>query len=153
MPGVDPRHLQFFPRKFERAASSFRSEAAAPAALHEMEPHFEIRLAECIDPGPKPAAAAEIAIAVIEQRPILNTTGSLSLDFGVKLLADLGFGEFTARINERRDGGIAPQLPSGCHSGPSVKIKPVARRSGSVVSSTSGKSLAVGIADLLNWRS
>src|SRR6266850_5174791 len=30
-------------------------------------------------------------------------------------------------------------------------MKPVARRSGSVVSSTSGKSLAVGIANLLNW--
>jgi hypothetical protein len=49
-----------------------------------MEPHFEIRLAGCIDPGPKPAAADEIAIAVIEQRPILNTTGSLSLDLGVE---------------------------------------------------------------------
>ena len=110
MPGVDLREPQFFPGVFERAERCFRCEALAPAALHEMEPHFEIRLAECIDPGPKPAAAAEIAIAVIEQRPILNTTGSLSLDFGVKLLADLGFGEFTARINERRDGGIAPQF-------------------------------------------
>jgi hypothetical protein len=29
-------------------------------------------------------------------------------------------------------------------------MKPVARRSGSVVSSTSGKSLAIGMADLLN---
>jgi gluconolactonase len=38
----------------------------------------------------------------------------------------------------------------GRHSGPSVKMKPVARRSGSVVSSTSGKSLAMGIANLLN---
>src|ERR1700730_12927367 len=40
--------------------------------------------------------------------------GSLSLDFGVKLLADLGFAEFTARSNERRDGGIAQQFhPEG----------------------------------------
>jgi hypothetical protein len=75
-----------------------------------MEPHFEIRLAGCTDPGPKPAAANEIAIAVIEQRPILNTTGSLSLDLGVEFLMDLGFGEFASRINERRDGGIAPQF-------------------------------------------
>jgi hypothetical protein len=30
-----------------------------------------------------------------------------------------------------------------------VKMKPVARRSGSVVSSTSGKSLAIGTANLL----
>ena len=70
-----------------------------------MEPHFEICLAGCIDPRPKPAAADEIAIAVIEQRPILNTTGSLSLDLGVEFLIDLGFGEFAVRINERRDGG------------------------------------------------
>src|ERR1700731_312521 len=49
-----------------------------------MDPNFETRLAGCTDPGPKPAAANEIAIAVIEQRPILNTTGSLSLDLGVE---------------------------------------------------------------------
>jgi len=48
------------------------------------------RLAGCIDPGPKPAAADEIAIAVIEQRPILNTMGSLSFDLGVEFLLDLG---------------------------------------------------------------
>jgi hypothetical protein len=70
----------------------------------------EIRRAGCIDPGSKSAAADEIAIAVIEQRPILNTIGSLSLDLGVEFLMDLGFGEFAARINERRDGGIAPQF-------------------------------------------
>ena len=52
----------------------------------------------------------EIALWVIEQRPILNTTVSLSLDLGVEFLMDLGFGEFAARINERRDSGIAPQL-------------------------------------------
>jgi hypothetical protein len=75
-----------------------------------MEPHFEIRLAGCADPGPKPAAADKIAIAVIEQRPILKTTGSLSLDLGVEFLLDLGSGEYAARINERRDGGIAPQF-------------------------------------------
>src|SRR6266478_6550701 len=102
MPGIDFRQLQFFPRISERTEGSFRSEPFAPAALHEMEPHFEIHLAGCIDPGPKPAAADEIAIAVIEQRPILNTTGSLSLDLGVEFLMDLGFGEFAARINERR---------------------------------------------------
>jgi len=75
-----------------------------------MEPHFEIPLAGRIDPGPKPAAADEIAIAVIEQRPILDTTGSLSPDLGAEFLMDLGFGEFAARINERRDDGIAPQF-------------------------------------------
>ena len=75
-----------------------------------MEPHFEIRLAGCVDPGPKSAAADKIAIAVIEQRPILNTTESLSLDLGVEFLLDLDFGEFAARINKRRDGGIAPQF-------------------------------------------
>jgi hypothetical protein len=75
-----------------------------------MEPHFEIRLAGCVDPGPKPAAADEIAIAVIEERPILDATGSLSLDLRVEFLLDLGFGEFAARINECRDGGIAPQF-------------------------------------------
>jgi hypothetical protein len=58
-------------------------------------------------PRPKPTAADEIAIAVIEQRPILNTIGFLSLDLGVEFLFDLGFGEFAASINERRDGGIA----------------------------------------------
>jgi len=110
MPGVDFRQLQFFPGIFERDEGSFRSESFAPAALHEMKPHFEIRLAGCIDPGPKPAAADEIAIAAIEQRPILNTTGSLSLDLGVEFLLDLGFGEFAARINQRRDGGIALQF-------------------------------------------
>lgn len=110
MPGVDLREPQFFPGVFERAERCFRCEALAPAALHEMEPHFEIRLAGCTDPGPKPAAADEIAIAVIEQRPILNTAGSLSLDLGVEFLMDLGVGEFAARINERRDGGIAPQF-------------------------------------------
>jgi hypothetical protein len=60
--------------------------------------------------GPKPAAADEIAIAVIEQRTILNTTGLPSLDLSVEFLVDLGFGEFATRINERRDGGIAPQF-------------------------------------------
>jgi hypothetical protein len=39
-----------------------------------MKPHFEIGVAGRIDPGPKPAAADELAIAVIEQRPILNAT-------------------------------------------------------------------------------
>jgi hypothetical protein len=63
-----------------------------------------------VDPGPKPAATDEIAIAVIEQRPILNTTGSLSLDLSVEFRLDLGFSEFAARINERCDGGIAPQF-------------------------------------------
>ena len=72
-----------------------------------MEPDFEIRGAGGIDPGPKPAAADEIASAVIEQRPILNTTGFLSLDLGAEFPMDLGFGEFAARINERGDGGIA----------------------------------------------
>ena len=75
-----------------------------------MEPHFEIRLAGCVDPGPKPAAADKIAIAVIEQRPILDATGPLPLDLGAELLSDLGLGEFAAGINERRDGGIAPQF-------------------------------------------
>src|ERR1700739_3990902 len=106
MPGIDFRQPQFFPRIFKRALGSFRSKSFAPAALHKMEPHFEIPLAGRIDPGPKPAAADEIAIAVIKQRPILNTIRSLSLDLGVEFLSDLGFGEFVARINERRDGGI-----------------------------------------------
>jgi len=110
MPGIDFRQLQFFPRIFERALGSFRCEPLAPAALYEMEPHFEIRPAGCIDPRPKPAAADEIAVAVIEQRPILYTTRSLSLDLGVEFLMDLGFGELAATINERRDGGIAPQF-------------------------------------------
>src|SRR5947209_4816600 len=105
MPGIDFRQLQFFPSIFERAEGSFGSEPFAPTAPHEMEPHFEFRLAGCVDPGPKPAASDKIAIAVIEQRPILNTTGSLSLDLGVEFLLDLRFGEFAARINERRDGG------------------------------------------------
>jgi hypothetical protein len=39
-----------------------------------MEPHFEIRLAGGIEPRPKPAAADEVAVAVIEQRPLLNAT-------------------------------------------------------------------------------
>src|SRR5712671_4605139 len=110
MPGIDFRQLQFFPGISERAEGSFGSEPFAPTAPHEMEPHFEIRLAGCVDPGPKPAAADKIAIAAIKQRPILNTTGSLSLDLGVEFLLDLGFREFAARINERRDGGIAPQF-------------------------------------------
>src|ERR1700757_4944049 len=75
-----------------------------------MEPYFEIRLVRCIDPRPKPAAASEIAIAVIEQRPILNTAGSLSLDLGAEFLIDLGFGQLAARINKRSEGGIAPQF-------------------------------------------
>jgi hypothetical protein len=75
-----------------------------------MEPHFEIHLAGCVDPGSKAAAADKITIAVIEQRPILNTTGSFSLDLGEEFLLDLGFGKFAARINERCDGGIAPQF-------------------------------------------
>src|SRR5262249_48294884 len=110
MPSIDLRQLQFLPRIFERTERSFYSEPFAPAALHEMEPHFEFHLAGRVEPGPKPAATDEIAIAVIEQRPILNTTGRLSLDLGVEFLSALGFGEFAARINERRDGGIAPQL-------------------------------------------
>ena len=75
-----------------------------------MEPHFEIRRAGCVDPGPESAAADEIAIAVIEQRPILNTTGSLSLDLGVEFLLDSGFRELAASINERSYCGIAPQF-------------------------------------------
>src|SRR5215469_12135674 len=110
MPGIDFRQLQFFPGIAERAEGSFRSKPFAPAAFHEVEPHFEIRLAGCIDPGPKPAAADEIAIAVVEQRPILNTAEPLSLDLRAELLLDLGFGEFAARVNERSDGGIAPQF-------------------------------------------
>ena len=47
---------------------------------------------------------------MIEQRPILNTTGSLSLDLGTEFLLDLGFGELAACINQRRDDGITPQL-------------------------------------------
>ena len=54
-----------------------------------MEPHFEIRLAGRIEPRPKPAATDELAIAVIEQRPILNATGPLPLDLGAELLSDL----------------------------------------------------------------
>jgi hypothetical protein len=45
MPSVDLRQSQFFPGVFERAERCFRCEALAPAALHEMEPDFEIRLA------------------------------------------------------------------------------------------------------------
>ena len=78
MPSIDLRQLQFLPRIFERTERSFYSEPFAPAALHEMEPHFEFHLAGRVEPGPKPAATDEIAIAVIEQRPILNTTGSVS---------------------------------------------------------------------------
>jgi hypothetical protein len=80
MPGIDFRQLQSFPGIFERAEGSFGYEPFAPTAPHEMEPHFEIRLAGRIEPRSKPAAADKIAIAAIEQRPILNTTGSLSLD-------------------------------------------------------------------------
>jgi hypothetical protein len=65
MPGIDFRQLQFFPGIFERPEGSFGSEPFAPTAPHEMEPHFEIRLAGCIDPGLKPGAADKIAIAVI----------------------------------------------------------------------------------------
>src|SRR6266851_7643561 len=100
MPGIDFRQLQSFPGIFERAEGSFCSQPVAPAALHEMESHFEIRLAGCIDPRPKPAAADEIAIAAIKQRPILNATRSLSLDLGFEFLLDLGFGELASRINE-----------------------------------------------------
>jgi hypothetical protein len=59
---------------------------------------------------PKPAAADELAVAVIEQHPILNATGPLSLDLGAELLSHLGIGEFATGINERRHGGIAPQF-------------------------------------------
>src|SRR5438270_13507884 len=110
MPCVDFRQLQFFPGIFERAEGSFRAESLAPAALHEMKPYFEIRLAGCINPGPKPAAADEIAIAVIEQRPVLNPTRFLSVDLGVEFLLDFGFSGLAARINERGDAGIAPQF-------------------------------------------
>jgi hypothetical protein len=44
-----------------------------------MEPDFEIRLAGRIEPRPKPAAADELAIAVIEQRPILNPFRDIGL--------------------------------------------------------------------------
>ena len=108
MPSVDLRQSQFFPGVFERAERCFRCEALAPAALHEMEPDFEIRLAGRIEPRPKSAAADELAIAVIEQRPILNATGPLPLDLGAELLSDLGIGESAAGINERRDVGIPP---------------------------------------------
>src|SRR5689334_17640081 len=74
-------------------------QGSAAAAIHEMEPDFEIRLAERIEPRPKPAAADELAIAVFEQRPILNATGPLRLDLGAELLSDLGLGEFAAGIN------------------------------------------------------
>ncbi|HMD15362.1 MAG TPA: hypothetical protein VKH18_01745 [Terriglobales bacterium] len=67
-----------------------------PAAL---EPDFEIRLAGRIKPRPKSAAADELAIAVIEQRPVLNATGPLPLDLGAELLSDLGIGEFAAGIS------------------------------------------------------
>src|SRR5438067_13779905 len=110
MPGINFRQPQFFPGIFERAEGSFGSEPFAPTAPHEMEPHFEIRLAGRIEPRPKPAAADELAIAVIERRPILNATGLLPLELGAELLSDLGLGEFAAGINERRDCGIAPQF-------------------------------------------
>src|SRR5277367_6730140 len=99
MPSVDLRQSQFFPGVFERAERCFRCEALAPAALHEMEPDFEIRLAGRIEPRPKSAAADELAIAVIEQRLILNATGPLPLDLGAELLSDLGIGEFAAGIS------------------------------------------------------
>jgi hypothetical protein len=63
-----------------------------------------------MEPWPKSAGADELAIAVIEQCPILNATGPLPLDLGAELLSDLGIGEFAAGINERRDGGIPPQF-------------------------------------------
>ena len=72
--------------------------------------HFDIRLAGRIDPRPKPAAADEIAIAVIEQRPILQPTRFLSVDLGVEFLLEFGFSELAAAINERGNGGIAPQF-------------------------------------------
>src|SRR5271163_5024142 len=110
MPSVDLRQSQFFPGVFERAERCFRCEALAPAALHEMEPDFQIRLAGRIEPRPESGAGEELAIAVIEQRPILNATGPLPLDLGAELLSDLGIGEFAAGINERRNGGIPPQF-------------------------------------------
>jgi hypothetical protein len=75
-----------------------------------MEPRFEIRLAGGIDLGPKPTAAGQIAIAVIEQRPILNAIRPLPLDLGAELFFGLVLGAFAARIYERRDSGIAPQF-------------------------------------------
>src|SRR5262249_17417785 len=79
MSGIHFRQLQFFPRIFDRTFPRPRPAPFAPAALHNMDPPLKIRPAGRKDPGPKPAAADEIAVAVIEQRPILNTTGSLSL--------------------------------------------------------------------------
>ena len=52
MPSVDLRQSQFFPGAFERAERCFRCEALAPAALHKMEPDFEIRLAGRSPPQP-----------------------------------------------------------------------------------------------------
>ena len=111
MPGVDLREPQFFPGVFERAERCFRCEALAPAALHEMEPDFEIRLARCIEPWPKSAAAERTRHC--GDRTVPNTERhrtSLPLDLGAELLSDLGIGEFAAGINERRDGGIPPQF-------------------------------------------
>jgi hypothetical protein len=79
-------------------------------AAHGVAPHGGADRNTDSDNSNVSAAADELAITVIEQRPILNATGPLPLDIGAELLSDLGGGEFAAGINERRDGGIAPQF-------------------------------------------
>ena len=54
VPGIDFRQPQFPPAQIERALCRFEREAPAPAALHDMEAEFDIRLVGRIDPNPKP---------------------------------------------------------------------------------------------------
>src|ERR1700746_3937018 len=64
MPCIDFRQLQFFAGHSGRAEGASRPDPLPPPAHHERNPHFEIPLTGCMDPGPRPAAADEIAIAV-----------------------------------------------------------------------------------------
>src|SRR4029077_10382490 len=110
VPRVHFGQLQFSPTVVEYAERCLRTQTFAPAALHEMETELEIRLVRRIGPRPEAAATYELTSAVVEQRPILNTGGSLPLDLGVKLFLDLLFCEVSTGIDYCRDRGIPPEL-------------------------------------------
>jgi hypothetical protein len=81
-----------------------------------MEPEFKIRLAGRLEPRSKSDDDDELAISVIEQRPILNATRLLPLDLGAELLSDLGSGEFAAGVNECLTAGSPTIPPQGGRS-------------------------------------
>ena len=97
VPGIDFRQPQVPASPNRARPGRLRREALAPAALHDVKAHLDIRLARRIDPRPQSATpdktpAPDKPAAALEQRPVLHAGGSLALELSAELLLDMCLG-------------------------------------------------------------